>query len=253
MAGAVGCNDNDEGYNAQFLYPKTGGIQTVAEGLADAVGRERIFLNSPVVSVDSQSRVVTLRSGQTVRYTHLVNTMALPKFIDMIAQCPDSVRAARRMLRATEVVYLNVGIDGPLNQPDHWIYVPELEWPMYRVGSFTNANPNMAPEGCSSLYIELSDRMTDPMQLFSRIREGLVAMNLIDNVDQIRFMLPRRIPNAYVIYDTAYETSRVTIHDWLNEAEVHSIGRYGDWNYSSMEDALIDGRRVATKLAGSVR
>ena len=78
-------------------------------------------------------------------------------------------------------------------------------------------------------------------------------MNLIDNVDQIRFMLPRRIPNAYVIYDTAYGTSRATIHDWLKEAKVHSIGRYGDWNYSSMEDALIDGRRVAKKLAESVR
>ena len=148
VAGAVGCNDNDEGYNAQFLYPKTGGIQTVAEGLADAVGRERIFLNSPVVSVDSENRVVTLESGQTVRYTNLVNAMALQD-IDMLAQCQHLFGYV--MLRATEVVYLNVGIDG-LKPTDHWIY-GRAWWPMYRVGSFTNANPNMAPEGCSSCML----------------------------------------------------------------------------------------------------
>ena len=123
---------------------------------------------------------------------------------------------------------------------------------MYRVGSFTNANPNMAPDGCSSLYIELSDRMTDPMKLLPRIKEGLVAMNLIDDPRRVRFMVPRRIPNGYVIYDRPYGPSRARIHEWLNHVEIQSIGRYGDWNYSSMEDALIDGRRVAAQIGESI-
>ena len=56
-----------------------------------------------------------------------------------------------------------------------------------------------------------------------------------------RFILDRRIANAYVIYDFHYHESHAEIHEWLRSRGVFSIGRYGDWNYSSMEDALIDG------------
>ena len=38
------------------------------------------------------------------------------------------------------------------------------------------------------------------------------------------------------------------IHQWLNEVDILSIGRYGDWNYSSMEDALLDGKRASKWL-----
>ena len=33
----------------------------------------------------------------------------------------------------------------------------------------------------------------------------------------------------------------------LQECGIESIGRYGDWNYSSMEDALLDGKRLAER------
>jgi protoporphyrinogen oxidase len=128
------------------------------------------------------------------------------------------------------------------------VYVPEAEWPMYRVGSFSNAVPSMAPEGHASLYIELADRETPPEALKPRIIEGLVAMGFVERAEQILFMEARRIPDAYVIYDFDYPESRAAVHRWLNAQGVQSIGRYGDWNYSSMEDALIDGRRAAASL-----
>ncbi len=253
VAGAVGCNEKAMGYNAEFLYPKTGGIQTLADALGDAVGRERIHLGCTVTAIDHRARRAHLADGRQIQYRNLVNTMALPIFIDALQDAPDAVRAARATLRANEVVYLNVGIDAPLGQPDHWIYVPELKWPMYRVGSFSNANPAMAPDGCSSLYIELSDRDTPLEVLRPKIEEGLVAMGLIEDAKAIRFMKSHRIKNAYVIYDFDYHAGRGTIQDWLGQEGIWSVGRYGDWNYSSMEDALIDGRRTAAELKGGGR
>jgi protoporphyrinogen oxidase len=250
VAGAVGVNAHEMGYNAEFLYPRNGGIQTVAEAIATALGREHIWLESSVSEIDLEEKVVTLTDGRRIRFNTLVNTMALPHFIDALRACPDHVLRARQKLVANEVVYLNVGIDGPLGQPDHWIYVPEEKWPMYRVGSFSNANPNMAPDGCSSLYIELSDRDTPLEILRPQIESALVEMGLIDNANRIRFMESRRIANAYVIYDFNYHDSYAEIHDWLRQSGVWSIGRYGDWNYSSMEDALMDGRRTAAELSG---
>ena len=64
---------------------------------------------------------------------------------------------------------------------------------------------------------------------------------------------PDIIDNAYVIYDFDYHSSRSAVHRHLDAIGVQSIGRYGDWNYSSMEDALLDGRRAAERLMGSLR
>ena len=75
-------------------------------------------------------------------------------------------------------------------------------------------------------------------------------MGFLESADQVLFMEARHIPNAYVIYDFHYHESRAAVHEWLAAQGASSIGRYGDWNYSSMEDALIDGRRAAERLAG---
>ena len=251
VAGALGCHQYGMGYNSTFLYPKQGGIQTVAEKIADQVGRDRIALEHRVCSIDLSKKEALIQSPQgriLYRYESLINTSPLPQFISLLKTPPPSVIEAQHQLRATEVVYLNVGIKGALKQPDHWIYVPEKQWPMYRVGSFSNALSTMAPEGCSSLYIELSDRKTPVSELLPIIAQGLVAMDLIDSVEQIDFAHERRIPGAYVIYDSAYFQAQPLIHQWLESQKILSIGRYGDWNYSSMEDALIDGRCVPERL-----
>lgn len=248
IAGAVGCHQEGMGYNATFLYPKKGGIQTVAEKLADLGGRENISLSSAVKTIDPRERIISLEDGQEISYERLVSSMPLPDLIDRTLHIPTSVREARGQLRATEVIYLNVGIQGPLGQADHWIYVPEERWPMYRVGSFTNAMPSMAPEGCSSLYIELSDRERSLDEVIPEVIQGLIEMEIIEHREQVMFIEPRRIPNAYVIYDERYHESREIIHHWLAEVDILSVGRYGDWNYSSMEDALLDGVRAAKWL-----
>ncbi len=251
VAGAVGCNEKAMGYNATFLYPKQGGISSLAEAFADAVGRARIHTGQRVCAVDLDRRVARTASGAEIRFRHLVNSAPLPAFIDLCSDTPANVKAARARLRATDTPYFNVGIRGALGQPDHWIYVPSDEWPMYRVGSFSNALPAMAPPGCSSLYVELSDRATPPTELAPRVVEGLLAMGLIDDERQILFMDARRVPGAYVVYDFDYHDSRETILDFLRAQDVESVGRYGDWKYSSMEDALLDGRAAAHRINGA--
>lgn len=250
IAGAVGCKADAVGYNATFLYPKTGGIQIVANAIARNVGDQNITLNAPVKTINFQEKCVTFENGQMCQYQRLISTMALPNLVDSLIDPPEAVLQARHRLRANEVVYLNVGLRKPVGQPDHWIYVPELKFPIYRVGSFSNANPNMVPPGCGSLYVELSDRKTPLEELEPMITSTLSEMGLIKTADDILFMHERRIPNAYVLYDFHYQSARKTIMDFLHSEGIESIGRYGDWNYSSMEDALIDGRNAGSNGCG---
>jgi protoporphyrinogen oxidase len=59
----------------------------------------------------------------------------------------------------------------------------------------------------------------------------------------------RRIDWAYVIFDHAYYAALELIRPFLAEARIFSTGRYGGWQYGSMEDALLQGRAAAREAA----
>jgi len=160
------------------------------------------------------------------------------------------VRAAAARLRATHLHYLDVALEAPPRTDFHWAYVPEAKYPFYRVGCYTHFSAELAPPGKASLYVELADR-EDPhlARVVPRVIEGLLEMGVISGTEQVRFARARRIDYAYVIFDHAYYDALAVIEPFLREARVLSAGRYGQWTYCSMEDALLMGRRAAKRAS----
>lgn len=251
LAGAVGLHDRELGYNARFTYPRLG-IGQLASGLAEAAGP--IELGRPAVSIDTTARTLRLEND-SVRYDVLISTAPLPRLIDLIQDAPAVVRQAASRLRCTHLHYLDIALNGPCLLPYHWIYVPEPRYPFYRVGCYSNFSSAMAPPNKACLYVELASReRPDLPRLLPQIAAHLIEMKLIDTTDAIRFARLRTIDNAYVVFDEHYEHSVSTIRPFLRSARILSTGRYGGWNYSSMEDALIFGRQAAAEaleMAGS--
>jgi protoporphyrinogen oxidase len=83
--------------------------------------------------------------------------------------------------------------------------------------------------------------------LLPEVAKGLCEMRILSRPEDIRFAELRRIDHAYVIFDHAYYASLEAIRPFLLEQKIVSAGRYGGWNYSSMEDALMFGRDAARK------
>ena len=245
LAGAVGKGSAEIGYNAKFLYPRLG-IGALPKAMAKSLPVELELGRAPR-SIDVQAREV-LFDNETVPYDVLVSTLPLPILIGLLQDAPDEVVLAARRLRCTHLYYLDVALDGPCGEPLHWVYVPEEKYPFYRVGCYSNFSAAMAPPGKANLYVELADRSEPNLEsLLPRVAEGLMEMRLIDSPAQIRFARVRRIDHAYVIFDHAYFSSLEVILPYLEKNRIVTTGRYGGWNYSSMEDALRFGRDAATR------
>jgi protoporphyrinogen oxidase len=245
VAGAVGAPAEGLGYNPRFVYPNTGGIGGLAERLAAQLG-ESLNVDHAAVEVRWQERQVRFQDGEVRPYDRLVSSIPLPDLIRLMAPSPPSaVVAAAARLRATSVAYVDLGVRGPVNEGHHWVYFPAPEVPFYRVGSYSNVAPHLAPEGHGSLYVETSvppgGSLPDWSTLMPRIRAGLVEHGLIESEQAIVLERPRLIKCAYVLFDHAYAESRGEALSWLDEVAIEPIGRYGRWTYSSMEDALLDG------------
>jgi protoporphyrinogen oxidase len=243
ISGAVGLNDRELGYNTEFVYPRKG-IGELSAGLARAV--PQVEYGRAPEGIDAQARELQFADGTRLPYGALISTMPLDKLCGTILGLPQSVREAAAKLRCNPLWYLDVALDVPCGKPYHWVYVPEDRYPFYRVGCYSHFSPAMAPEGKACLYVELADRAEpDLAELLPKVAEGLIQMGFISRPEQISFARARKMDYAYVVFDHDYFRSLDTIQHFLREHGIISTGRYGGWNYSSMEDALLFGRDAA--------
>jgi len=263
VEGALGIGGDAIGYNASFLYPRDGGIEAWAKALrksldgkpdgADPGGEEasRIEVKIEPTAIDWKARRLTLSDQRMLPYGHLVSTLPLPGLVGLLTDVPEAVRAAAGRLRATTVTYVAVGVDSPNRQPWHWIYLPEDDFKTYRIGSPSAVYERLAPPGTSSFYVEYSHHGELSPEACERYAvEDLLRSEMIHRIGDVRFAKAREIPHAYVLYDEHYGPAKKTIIDFLEHAGILTAGRYGQWEYSSMEDAVLAGRACAARLNG---
>lgn len=247
--GALGMSREALGYNATFLYPSEGGIESLPKAMVARVPRDRLRLSTQPDTLSVTTRTIRI-DGQQVHYGHLVSSAALPDLVAMTEDAPEAVIAAARRLRCSPLRYVNVGlaVARPLNGA-HWLYLPEPKYPFYRVGSASNAVPSLAPMGRSSLYVELANDQSVPDgKVVEALAAFLLEIGTIDDARQLLFAAFRTHPWGYVIFDEHCETARRTILDFYHDHGVHSIGRYGEWTYNSMEDAILAGIQTAKAI-----
>jgi protoporphyrinogen oxidase len=58
------------------------------------------------------------------------------------------------------------------------------------------------------------------------------------------------IKYAYAVYDRYRMDNIDKIRYWFEAHRIYTIGRYGSWEHSSMEDAIRQGREAADKIRG---
>lgn len=251
IKGALVDQKKDFGYNVKFLYPKKGGIQALAQALGNNL--KNVSLQTSVSAVNWKKKIATLSDGQTVKYSQMVNTIPLKDFLNLFSDLPAAVKNAQDQLKSVGILCLNVGIKRPKISDASWIYFPEDRYPFYRVGFPMNFTPHVVPKGCSSMYIEVPMELTRQLStadLLRSVKNGLIEARILKESDEwmVTQFLP--IPTAYVIYDHNRSAALKTIFNFLEKNKIQSIGRYGAWKYSFMEEAILDGKKAAEKIIG---
>jgi protoporphyrinogen oxidase len=247
IAGAYGKKAEGLGYNTDFHNPKTGRIGALANAFAAGLGGLRLGLE--VESLDLKKGVAQVRHFGPVHFRRLINTSPLDSFLAMAQDAPAAVRRAAASLRHNTVYVLNLGVRGVKNDM-HWGYFPGAEFPFYRAGLASNFSPKLAPRGCASFYIELATagEAVDLVSAETEILRGLKACGLIKSAGQIVEKLWLKIPCAYVVYNRERAAALPVIFDWLKARRARSIGRYGAWKYSFMEESVKEGLEAAAAV-----
>ncbi len=245
VKGALGFSEVT-GYNAEFVYPKEGGIEALPRAIAARLDPVQTDSRPDALHLGEQWLEVR---GHRIHYRRMVSSIPLPELLKIAIDLPDTVRAAASWLRCTQLRYVNCGVKGKVLDDIQWLYLPAPELPFYRIGCASNAIPTLAPPGHSSLYVEIgNDHDLPDDEVLYAMHTFFQELGVIRSQADIEVQAVRHIPYGYVIFDDHYNEARTRILSYLETHGIMSRGRYGAWIYSSMEDALLDGLSAGDRI-----
>jgi len=109
----------------------------------------------------------------------------------------------------------------------------------------------MGRTGCSSLYVEMSHQPTEHQSdaaLIERVRRGLEDAGVLRRTDELVMSDVKDLYYAYVLFDRYRSRAVNELVAELERRGIYSVGRYGLWEHTSMEDAIAQGQQVAMRL-----
>lgn len=240
------------GYNYEFYYPKSGGIQELINAIYSRLYANKVITSAEVVNVDIKRKQVSfVRNGKTefLNYDFIISTIPLPELLRIVNI--DKIKPYADKLKYVAVVCFNVAVKKPVMKGIHWIYFPDEDISFYRVGFYHNICKNMLPKGYGSMYVEISTKQMSRIEVElaeTKICKQLVRAGILSSDEEILFINILCLPYAYVLYNIDREKILPLIFNILTQYKIYSIGRYGAWKYSYMSENISDAIKTVNIL-----
>lgn len=217
-------------YNGSFLYHKGGAVQYV-RALERDIPKEKICLGERVLSIDMVNHVVCT-DRRELQYQHLISTIPFVQLLDLCHMAYEWNKFSWN-----KVLVFNLGFDGKgIDRINHWVYFPEEKYCFYRVGFYSN----IVQSDRMSLYVEIgypSDSKVDIDEMLRQTLEDLREAKILGEEKLVSWHSVVMNP-AYVHISQDGQKQVSELKNELSMHNVFSIGRYGSWNYSSIEDNM---------------
>lgn len=262
VRGARG-RDGFQAYNADGWYPRppanapVRGMEVLSRALASRVFDLR--LEHRVIAIDVVERVVHVETAAGERafpYEHgVISTLPLPATVALCGDTPALVRERCGALLHNRVRTVALAYHG--SRPGgrgHWRYYADESLIFSRLVYLHEFDPALAPPSGFPLLAEIvepAERAPEPAaSLIRRVVDDIARCGGAPEGAELVDAFVMDVAPAYVVFD---ETSRGVVAEarsFLEARNIHVLGRYGRWEYSSMAQVMRDGFALAAQLAG---
>jgi protoporphyrinogen oxidase len=242
-----------EGYTHQsiFYYPMKGGFQAITDGIASTL-LPRVRLATPVGDIERKGSSWSV-NGEA--FDLVVSTLPLTDLPDLLRDMPRDVAEAMRGLEYNGLVSILIALDRREHPDLSWVYLPhDSQGPANRVTYMSNYSPGNAPDGKTSFLCEVTlpgglhaPERTPGAELEESVIAGLEHAGLLRR-SEILFHDRSFVRHAYVVFDHRYEARRKTAFDWLDDAGIVSLGRFGRFEYDNSDQCVIKSRTLSRRI-----
>jgi protoporphyrinogen oxidase len=243
------------GPNRRFRFPLMGGTGAIWRSLGQRIPAQHLKMSTRVESIDAARRLLTLSSGEELRYGQLINTAPLNWLCRTIG---DPQLLATERLKSSTVHVIGIGMRG---QPPAsirkmcWMYFPGPETSFYRVTVFSNYSPNNvpSPESTWSLMAEVSETEHLPRnrdRLVDEVVAQMISIGLIPDRESILSRWSTVLTPGYPTPSLERDAILQHVLPALETHEIYSRGRFGAWKYevSNQDHSFMQGVEVVDRI-----
>lgn len=255
-------NGTPRTYAKGYFYPKKG-IGQMFDMMSEEISGmgAKIILNATVSEVQTNNgsveSVCYIQQGVTksIDCDAVLSTIPLP---DLIKAFPEhltkDVIGHTTPLVFRSVRFLNILVDLPDISDNTWMYVSEGKYIMTRIQEPKRRSPFSAPEGKTSIMLEIPCNEGD--RIWNCSKEGLLIRCLadlkelgIDIRDKVIDCFTTSVTHGYPVYSLDYAMHRQKLFDFLDHYEnLITCGRQGTFRYIFMDTAMEMGITAAQHL-----
>lgn len=260
LLGAMHDGADFTSYNAKGWYPRppedwpVRGMEVLSAALAAAV--PRLHLRTRVTGIDTGHRRLRLSGCDGMRdepYQACIATIPLPQLLGMVEGVPASLLEASRTLRRNRVWSVAICLSGASRQePAHWRYYADESLCFTRLVHMAAFDPGTVPAGCAGILAEVQEPAEGASmaedQLIARVIEDAHRAGAIDERQEVIGAKAWCVDPAYVVFEDDTASIVEAARTWLVERDIHLLGRYGRWEYSSMAQVMRDGFSLGAEL-----
>jgi protoporphyrinogen oxidase/predicted dehydrogenase len=251
----------------QFQYPRLGPGQ-MWDAFAERVEESgiKVHRNERCVAVRHSGNrvhsVVTRQNGDSFEYgvDSVISSLALKDLVlSLDPPAPLEVRAAAHQLRYRDLVLVALMTTEEEPFPDNWIYLHDPQTRAGRVQNYGAWSPSMVRPGTTCLGVEYFCFHGDDIwemsddQAVELATEELARIQLIDPakvIDGVKV----RVPKAYPMYDSNFESAVETIREYLAQFEnLQTCGRNGLHRYNNQDHSMWTAMLAASNLMYGVQ
>jgi protoporphyrinogen oxidase len=246
IAGALRPSEEPFGPNATFWYPRTDGTAALPKSFVPYLPPIRTAM--PCMRIDLRHRKAFFQNGESFLFERAISTIPLPVLIRLLDGVPTHISRLASQLKANRVWTINLGIARENISRMHWIYFPEPQYTFHRISFPMNFSETLVPKGTSSIMVEISESATKPIEhrgLVDRTIAQLQKIGILRKSDTVICSHVTRIDPAYIVYSLDHEERVQTIQEYLLSQGIISCGRFGEWQYLNMDQAILSGKRAA--------
>lgn len=248
VEGALADQKKGFGPNVTFRYPKKDGIADIPNAFIKN-GGVKVNCSKEATNIDLKRKEIAFSDGTVQAYNVLISTIPLPELFKIV-KTPKNISEAADKLKYNSILCVNLGIDRVNVNDSHWIHFIENKYSFFRISFLSNYSNSMAPKGKSSISAEIAyskKKRVNKKNIVDKVVRDLIRTNILDKKDKIELAEVSDIKYGYVIYDHERSKAISRIRKFFSKHSIILSGRYANWEYQWMDDAILDGKRAAEK------
>lgn len=232
-------------------YPRTGGFDEIYKSFLSHV--PAVEVNSPVVEIDPIGRVATTLDGREFRWEFLVSTIPLPVLVRVVLGTPGEIIAAADQLEHLSLRVELLLVGGQLETPIQRVYVSDPDIPPHKIAFNHNSSAYLRAKECHAVMAEVSispEKPVDVDEIAPRTIDLLCDLGILGSPEEVVWRSHIDVEYAYPVYTHERPFLVKAVKDWMGQYRIHTLGRFGDWEYINSDKCVAKGLALARELRG---